>query len=63
MNAQDLIDTARMLVADYKGLLAMDESNPTCNPHSAPWGVTQHNYAEDSIFKVINYAFKQFFNR
>ncbi|MEH2133494.1 MAG: SPFH domain-containing protein [Nostoc sp.] len=29
MNAQDLIDTARMLVADYKGLLAMDESNPT----------------------------------
>ena len=31
MNAQKLIDTARALVAGGKGLLAMDESNPTCN--------------------------------
>ena len=31
MNAQELIDTARALVAGDKGLLAMDESNPTCN--------------------------------
>jgi hypothetical protein len=31
MNAQELIDTARTLVAGDKGLLAMDESNPTCN--------------------------------
>jgi hypothetical protein len=31
MNSQDLIDTARILVADRKGLLAMDGSNPTCN--------------------------------
>jgi len=29
MNTQNLIDTARALVADDKGLLAMDESNPT----------------------------------
>jgi hypothetical protein len=29
MNAHDLIDTARTLVANDKGLLAMDESNPT----------------------------------
>jgi hypothetical protein len=29
MNAQKLIDTARAMVADDKGLLAMDESNPT----------------------------------
>ena len=31
MNAQELIDTAGTLVAGDKGLLAMDESNPTCN--------------------------------
>jgi fructose-bisphosphate aldolase class I len=31
MKAQALIDTARTLVASHKGLLAMDESNPTCN--------------------------------
>jgi fructose-bisphosphate aldolase class I len=36
MKAQALIDTARTLVASHKGLLAMDESNPTCNePASA----------------------------
>jgi fructose-bisphosphate aldolase, class I len=31
MKAQALIDTARTLVAGDKGLLAMDESNPTCH--------------------------------
>ena len=31
MNSQVLMETARALVADHKGLLAMDESNPTCN--------------------------------
>jgi len=31
MNTQKLINTAKALVADDKGLLAMDESNPTCN--------------------------------
>ena len=32
MNAQELIaDTARTLVASDKGLLAMNENNPTCN--------------------------------
>ena len=31
MNVQELIDTASTLVAGDKGLLAMDESNPTCN--------------------------------
>jgi fructose-bisphosphate aldolase class I len=29
MNAQVLVDTARRLVAGDKGVLAMDESNPT----------------------------------
>ena len=31
MNAQELIATARALVAGDKGLLAMDEDNPTCS--------------------------------
>lgn len=31
VNPQEVINTARTLVAGDKGLLAMDESNPTCN--------------------------------
>ena len=30
-----LIKTAQAMVADYKGLIAMDESNPTTNPGNA----------------------------
>jgi fructose-bisphosphate aldolase, class I len=41
MNTQALIDTARALVADGKGLLAMDESNPTCNKRFAKLGIPQ----------------------
>ena len=41
MNAQELIDTARLLVAGDKGLLAMDESNPTCNKRFAKWGIPE----------------------
>jgi fructose-bisphosphate aldolase class I len=36
-----LIDTARALVAGDKGLLAMDESNPTCNQRFAALGIAQ----------------------
>ncbi len=35
MNAQDLADTAKALVAGGKGLLAMDESHGTCNKRFA----------------------------
>ena len=35
MDTQNLTDTASKLVADDKGLLAMDESNPTCNKRFA----------------------------
>jgi fructose-bisphosphate aldolase class I len=42
MNTQALIDTARRMVADHKGLLAMDESNPTCNKRFAQWGIPQN---------------------
>ena len=41
MNAQELIDTANALVAGDKGLLAMDESNPTCNKRFAKLGIPQ----------------------
>ena len=41
MNAQKLIDTARTLVAGDKGLLAMDESTPTCNKRFAKLGIAQ----------------------
>jgi fructose-bisphosphate aldolase class I len=35
VKAQELIETARALVADDKGLLAMDESDATCNKRFA----------------------------
>ena len=39
MNALELMDIARTLVAADKGLLAMDESNPTCNKRFARLGL------------------------
>ena len=39
MSALTLIETATALVADDKGLLAMDESNPTCNKRFAALGI------------------------
>jgi fructose-bisphosphate aldolase class I len=41
MNAQDLIVTAKAMVAGDKGLLAMDESNPTCNKRFTRLGIPQ----------------------
>jgi len=41
MNTQKLIDTAVALVAGNKGLLAMDESIPTCNKRFARLGIPQ----------------------
>ncbi|HZK14380.1 MAG TPA: class I fructose-bisphosphate aldolase [Desulfobaccales bacterium] len=41
MSAKDLIGTARALVAGDKGLLAMDESNPTINRRFAALGIPQ----------------------
>jgi fructose-bisphosphate aldolase class I len=41
MNAQALIDTARALVAGDKGLLAIDESNGTCNRRFGSAGIAQ----------------------
>jgi fructose-bisphosphate aldolase class I len=41
MKSQTLRDTAQALVADDKGLLAMDESTPTCNKRFAALGIPQ----------------------
>jgi len=41
MNAQQLIDTVAALALGSKGLLAMDESNPTCNARFAEIGIPQ----------------------
>ena len=41
MNLKEIIKTARTLVADDKGLLAIDESNPTCNKRFAAAGIPQ----------------------
>ena len=41
MKIQELIKTAISLVAGYKGILAMDESNPTCNKRFAALGIPQ----------------------
>lgn len=41
MNAAELAETARQLVGAGKGLLAMDESNGTCNKRFAALGIDQ----------------------
>ena len=41
MNTQALMDTAKAMIADDKGLLAIDESHPTCNKRFAKHGIPQ----------------------
>src|SRR5678810_1414852 len=41
MDAQRLVDTARALVAGDRGLLAMDESTPTCDKRFAKLGIAR----------------------
>ena len=41
MNMQKLMDTTKTLVADSKGLLAIDESNSTCNKRFEALGIPQ----------------------
>jgi hypothetical protein len=53
MNTQEIIDTAKALVADDKGLLAMDESNPTCNKRFAKLGIPQTERARRAYRELI----------
>jgi fructose-bisphosphate aldolase class I len=53
MNTQELIDTVKALVAGDKGLLAMDESNPTCNKRFAALGIPQTEEARRAYREMI----------
>jgi fructose-bisphosphate aldolase class I len=53
MIVQGLIDTAKMLVAGDKGLLAMDESTPTCDKRFARLGIPQTEEARRSYRELI----------
>ncbi|MGC8541382.1 MAG: class I fructose-bisphosphate aldolase, partial [Phycisphaerae bacterium] len=41
MNSDELVKTAQAMMAPGKGLLAMDESNPTCNRRFAALNIPQ----------------------
>ena len=53
INAKALIDTTRELVAGHKGLLAMDESNPTCNKRFAKLNIPQTVEARRAYRELI----------
>jgi fructose-bisphosphate aldolase, class I len=53
MKSQGLSDTVMMLFADSKGLLAMDESNPTCNTRFASLGIPQTEAARRAYREMI----------
>ena len=53
MTASDLIETARRLVGAGKGLLAMDESNGTCNKRFAALGIPQTEEARRAWRELI----------
>lgn len=53
MNPQGLIDTAKKLVAGNKGLLAIDESNATCNKRFAALAIPQTEAARRAWRELI----------
>ncbi len=53
MNTLELINTAQALVAGDKGLLAMDESNPTCNKRFAKLGIPQNEETRRAYRELI----------
>ncbi len=53
MNTQELIGTTSILVADDKGLLAMDESTGTCNKRFAKLGIPQTEEARRCYRELI----------
>src|ERR1035438_559246 len=53
MNSQTLRDTAQALAADDKGLLAMDESTPTCNKRFVSLGIPQTVEARRAYREMI----------
>ena len=53
MSARELIATAKAMVAEGKGLLAMDESTPTCNKRFEKVGIPQTVEARRSYREMI----------
>ena len=53
MNSQELIKIAKDLVHDNKGLLAMDESEPTCNKRFAKLGIPLTEEARRAYREMI----------
>jgi hypothetical protein len=53
MKSQELKETAKKMVAGDKGLLAMDESNPTCNKRFARLGIPQTEEARRAWRELI----------
>jgi fructose-bisphosphate aldolase class I len=53
MNASELIDAARRLLAGDKGLLAMDESNPTCDKRFARLGIPRTEEARRAYRELV----------
>ena len=53
MNTQELIATAKAMVAEGKGLLAMDESTPTCNNRFEIVGIPQTEETRRSYRELI----------
>ncbi|MGO9726356.1 MAG: class I fructose-bisphosphate aldolase, partial [Streptosporangiaceae bacterium] len=47
MTAREVLATARALVAGDRGLLAMDESNPTCDKRFARAGIAQRVWSDE----------------
>jgi len=53
MNTQNIINTAKALIAGDKGLLAMDESNTTCNKRFAALGIPQNEETRRAYREMI----------
>ena len=53
MKTTELIETAQVLMAAGKGLLAMDESTPTCNKRFEKLGIPQTQAARRSYRELI----------
>lgn len=53
LHSHQIVETARLLVANDKGLLAMDESTPTCDRRFAPLGIPQTEQARRAYRELI----------
>jgi len=53
INSQRLINTAQSLVASGKGLIAMDESSPTCDKRFAALGIPQTEEARRAYRELL----------